>query len=111
MGNILEVLDVQTWLLKSQPPKLVINANGSVGSSGWSDGRLEPRYYIDFPQDGIQDFDFVATPPASIALQVVLPISAHTVWENLPTKVKGVRVHSSSNAVESRIGTAKEITL
>jgi len=98
----MEVKKVDLTLLKSQPPRLVINASGLVTTSGWVNGRLEPRFYIQFPADGIQDFDFVADPPEGITLMVILPITAKPVeWDNLPAALKGVRVHAQSNKIEA----------
>ena len=98
--HVLEVKDVTTTLMKSNPPILVIDAFGTVATSGWTDGRLEPRFYIDFPADGIQDFDFCATPPSGMTLQVITPITARIEWDNPPDNLKGVRIHAQTNSME-----------
>lgn len=102
---VMSVASVNAALLKSNPLKLVITSCGFVSTSGWKNGRLEPRFYIDFPADGIQDFDFVADPPEGMALMVISGISAKPLeWDNPPPNLTGVRVHSQSNAIEASVG-------
>jgi hypothetical protein len=104
MSSILEVVDVRVMILKSYPAQLSISAIGKVGSTGWTNGKLEPRFYIDFPADGIQDFDFVATPPSGIVVFPICPISASELWPDPPLdQLKGVRVHSSTNSIVAMI--------
>jgi len=110
--HIMTVKKVDLTLLKSQPPRLVINASGFVMTSGWVNGRLEPRFYIQFPADGIQDFDFVADPPEGITLMVISPITAKPVeWDNPPAALKGVRVHAQSNKIEALLDQSNSFTL
>lgn len=97
------VLDVQSVcfsIRKTNPPQLFVSAAGTVNSSGWSGGRLIPRVYIQPPEDGIQDLDFVATPPTGMVLWVVTPISASTSF-NLEDWMKGVRIHASNGHAEA----------
>lgn len=102
---VMSVASVNIALLKSNSPQLVITSSGFVSTSGWKNGRLEPLFYIDFPADGIQDFDFVADPPEGMALMVISGISAKPLeWDNPPANLKGVRVHSQSNSIEAKIG-------
>lgn len=88
---------------KSNPPQLVAAAKGLVNSSGWSDGRLVPWLYVMPPEDGIQDFDFIAKSPDGMVLWVELPITASLVME-MPGWLKGVRVHAATNAMEAKVG-------
>lgn len=111
MASILTVSDVEIKILKSNPIQLSITAHGTVGSGGWTNPRLEPRFYITFPEDGIQDLDFVADPPSGIVIQPILPIVANTLWPNPPSHVKGVRIHSANNSVEKLIAGSHSITL
>ena len=99
MDHVYKVISVDLALLKSNPPQLAITAFGQVNSGGWKNGTLEPRYYIVPPTDGIQDFDFVAQPPIGIAIQVILPVTAHHVIPHIPEWLKGVRVHAGSNSL------------
>ncbi len=97
--QIFRVDSVQIAISKSYPPQLFVNAMGTVTTSGWKAAILSLRMYAHPPEDGIQDIDFLATPPAGSALQVLLPITADTSFE-LVSWVKGIRVHSKSNAEE-----------
>jgi hypothetical protein len=110
--HVMSVVKVDLALLKSQPPRLVITATGFVTTSGWKNGRLEPRFYIQFPADGIQDFDFVADPPEGISLMVISPITAKPIeWDNPPAVLKGVRVHAQSNKIEALLDESSSFTL
>jgi hypothetical protein len=100
MSNILKVYEARIAVLKSFPPQWSVKAEGVVATTGWRNPRLEPRFYIDFPKDGIQDFDFVADPPPGIANQVLSPVTAYVDWENPSKEIRGIRVHSANNAVE-----------
>jgi hypothetical protein len=98
-ARILEVKDASYFMYKTNPPILVISAVGTVPTSGWKNGQLSPWIYIAPPKDGIQDFDFVADPPTTFALQVICPISGQ--WEGMmPKWMKGFRLHSNINTME-----------
>lgn len=101
--KILSVDAVHLAIDKSNPPRLHVAAMGQVGSSGWKGAVLAPRLTIVPPEDGIQDLDFLATPPTGMALTVLLPISADITLD-MVAWLKGVRVHSAHNAVEARFG-------
>ena len=109
--KVQKTLSVQLALMKSKPPQLAITAFGQVNSGGWKNGALQPRIYIQPPQDGIQDLDFVAEPPSGPATQVISPITAHYVMISIPSWLKGVRVHSSTNNVESKLSGASSLEL
>ena len=80
---------------KSNPPQLVIEAEGKVTTGGWTNGRLTPYIYTVPPADGIWDFSFVATPPTGIVTQRISPIDANS---TVPMQLwlTGVRVHAST---------------
>jgi len=97
---VISVTTADVKILKSNPPQYVIEVAGSVSTSGWTNARLEPRYYINFPEDGIQDLDFVADPPKGMALMVITPIIAIPMeWNDPPVYVKGIRIHAQSNEI------------
>lgn len=98
MEKILEVAEIELAVLESFPPKLRITASGTVPTGGWSNPKLDPYIYIQAPPDGIYDFNFVADPPEGVATQVISPIEAAFIMENLTSDVKGVRVHASQNS-------------
>lgn len=85
-------------LNKSNPIKLSVSALGSVNSSGWTSGALIPAVYVTTPADGIQDFDFVAVPPAGIVLWIISPISGDGTIE-LEDWMRGVRVHAATGSL------------
>jgi hypothetical protein len=87
----------------------LITALGKVPTTGWTQARLDPYIYIQPPPDGIWDFVFVAKPPSGIAADVVLPIAATYLWKIGSFHLKGVRVHSATNAIEELIGKSTKI--
>lgn len=106
--RVLAVTQVDVQLQKSAPPTLVIVASGSVPSSNWTDPSLEPWRYVLPPEDGVQDFDFVAKPPIGTAFTVVLPIiaeargviNADDYW-GPGQPLCGVRVHARGDSIEA----------
>jgi len=103
--RILEVTDVQVQILKSKPPQLIIAAAGTVPTSGWNNGALIPWRYIRVPDNKIQDFDFVATPPNGVVLEVIRPISAQIHGEvdienywGPGVALAGIQIHARNNS-------------
>ena len=80
-----------------QSKLLLVAATGETRTSGWKNAALDPFMYFTPPADGIQEFNFVATPPTGISIPVLSPIAVEYVWENPPKWVKGVRVYSETN--------------
>lgn len=114
--KILRVREVHLTWLKTNPPTLSITASGDVSSSGWKAGKLVKSaiaYPGGQPTDGIQDYDFVATPPTGIVLPKVTPITAKpTNWKNPPHWLKGVRVHATKKPpVEAKFGSGTPVQL
>ncbi len=100
--KVYQVSFVHAAISKTMPPQLSVAAVGEVSSGGWKSPEIVPRIYIRPPADGVQEFDFFATPPAGMAIQVILPISASVEVERLEW-ITGVRVYSANNSVESSI--------
>ncbi len=100
-SKVYDVKNIKLSVLKSNPPKLSIVAQGSVPSGGWSDPGLIPYIYIQAPPDGIYDFDFVATPPDGPATQAFADIKVSHTLETFPNSLKGVRIHTSQNKLVS----------
>ncbi|WP_299693575.1 hypothetical protein [uncultured Tateyamaria sp.] len=106
--RIYAVDSVTMALQKSNPPNLVITAMGRTRTPLWSDPRLVAHVYVTEPQDGVQDFDFVATPPPQdvIVPQVLAPVTASAVIPEIDIEnywgadrpLAGVRCHAQSNA-------------
>ncbi|WP_201722771.1 hypothetical protein [Caulobacter sp. BP25] len=102
MSLIYKVVQVSAHILQlpGGTPKLEIAALGEVTSSGWTNPRLSPVFYVSPPPDGIWDFEFQADPPHGISGQVILPVGA--IYAGVtPDWCKGVRVHAASNAIEA----------
>ena len=99
-AKVFEVTAISFAITEIDKRALLLHANGKVSSSGWRNGRLIPYVYINPPKDGVWDFDFVATVPASLALTVVSPIAAEQLISPAPDWCRGVRVHAGSNMME-----------
>jgi hypothetical protein len=111
-AKIMEVVDVRVKILKSFPPQTVIDAWGKVPSTGWTNPRFEPRFYIGgTPPDGILDFDFVADAPTGLVLWVITPIRSSLNIGQLPESIKGVRIHSATNRLEKNFSESDVETL
>ncbi|MCR9140364.1 MAG: hypothetical protein NXI27_30655 [Alphaproteobacteria bacterium] len=106
MSEVYSVQDVHFHISKSNPPQLIVHAIGMTSTSGWTGGNLLPRQYVTPPSDGIQDFDFVGTPPTGIALQVLTPVGGdgEVILEDW---MKGVRVHAKSNNMSVSLSTSE----
>jgi hypothetical protein len=89
-------------VIPENPPAIVVSALGTVGTIGWTRADLAPWMYIIPPKDGILDLDFVATPPTGNVIQVLSPIGVVKTFQ-VPTWLRGVRVHSSQNEIETRL--------
>jgi hypothetical protein len=101
--KILEVDRVTVSHIKTSSPQLQIEADGKTGSAGWSEPELVARVYIVPPADVIYDYDFVAKPPPEVAAQVLTPISAKAIRNDVPKGMKGVRVHAQTNKKEAKL--------
>ncbi len=92
-----------TFMDMEVAPLLIVSAEGRVNSGGWSNPELGSWIYIVQPADGIIDLDFYAEPPSSgtIVTAGFVSVRAHLLLP-IPLWVSGVRVHASSNAMESK---------
>jgi hypothetical protein len=107
MSQVKEVTEVKLSLAKSKPPQLQVKASGKVPTTGWTNGTLTAFVYIQKPPDGIQDFDFSATPPDGPSGDMVSDIEAGCVipdpdnyWGH-GQKLVGVRIHAANNSMEA----------
>lgn len=98
--HVYQVLEANTLLLKSNPPILVVSAAGACRTGGWTDPKLLQRFYPSFPQDGIQDFDFVANPPVGAAADAITPVIATIEISDFPMELKGIRIHAEEGSIE-----------
>jgi hypothetical protein len=113
MQRVLSVDSVSATLMRTNPPSLFVRADGTVPTTGWTNPHLGAWFYIAPPEDRIQDFDFYADEPSGLVLTVLTPISAsHLInrdpahyWGN-DDALRGIRVHSKTNALEALLGEA-----
>lgn len=97
MESVFSVTGVCFNTREAFPLQITIVATGFVSTSGWGPGSLVPREYTTPPADGMQEFDFLATAPTGIVLQVLTPTSG-TFDGELASWVKGLRVVAKTNA-------------
>lgn len=101
--RIQEVTNVDIHIHKTNPLRLHVTATGNAISGSHINARLERRIYIVFPEDGIQEYDFVVNVPNGPSTD---DIKNHTVedrWDNFPNELKGVRVYAKTNKIEKNI--------
>lgn len=102
-AKVREITDVTCAQHRTDPTSTSVWADGIVPSSSWSNGVLVPYIYVTPPEDCIQDFDFVATPPTPGTIVKRVDTKIDSYWYGiLPEWAKGVRIHSSTNASEAR---------
>ena len=85
------------------PARLVIQAQGVASTPGWSQTKLIPYVYDSPPPDGIQECDFIASPPSDPVHAILTPVAATATIEAVPDWVVGVRVYAAANRVVQRI--------
>ncbi len=99
--TVATIVSVQCVITKS-PAQLRVTANGEVPTGGWSGAALNRRTYVAAPADSIWEYDFVATPPAGMATQVITAISAEDTWADYPAQsLVGVRVYGEGSGVKA----------
>lgn len=98
MVRVLTVSSVRLSLQKSNPPTLLVEADGIVGTPGWKNVDLVP---MEDPvsADGILDLEFVGTPPEGIVIQVVRPVTGDFVITKDVDRIVGVVVHARTNSM------------
>jgi hypothetical protein len=101
--KISEIKDVRLTAYRSMPPKLLIEVDGVVLTSGYTVPELVEYIYVHPPPNGIYDFDFIATPPNGPSADVLTKISARYLVDPMPRELKGVEVHASHNSKVARI--------
>lgn len=99
---VAKVFSVNKVWINLSSGTLLVAAEGTVNSSGWTNPELGAWVYVEPPPDGVQDFDFLATPPKGPVLTVMCPIAA-SFRGKAPKWLKGVRVHSSSGNMEAML--------
>ena len=96
--KVYEIKDVQLTVYRSIPPKLLIEVEAIVPTTGYTDAGLVEYIYIQPPPNGIYDFDCVATPPSGPSSDVLTSISTKYLMDPMPKGLKGVEIHASRNS-------------
>lgn len=97
---------VDVLISRTSPQFISITAKGRASSTGWTAPLLSLRHYFTPPDDGIQEFNFLAIPPTDIVNPTLWPLSTTT--EHGPVQVgdywgkgrplRGIRVIAQTNS-------------
>lgn len=106
MPIVMAVDEVAVRIAGSVRSTISILATGKVPTTGWSGGSLVRRVSPAPPADGILAFDFSATAPSGLVLQVITPINAHLELPDVDianfwapgSRLVGIRVAAANNA-------------
>jgi hypothetical protein len=96
-----QILAAEISVTDAVPPVVTIHARGQVNSGGWSAPRLVKTAFGEIPADGIQDFEFIATPPSGPATAALQEIEAEFRWDTVLVDapwLRGIRVHGADEA-------------
>lgn len=85
---IFDVTTVSYAVHKGNPPKLLIQAEGVVNSTGWTMPKLE----ITSLQDGVLTYEFKAEKPTGVVLWVMTKIHAEAIYEGDISKIDAIKV-------------------
>jgi hypothetical protein len=95
-----QIIDVQLAVREKAPPELVVSVRAQTPTPEYTNVRLLRAAYKTPPEDGIQDYFLLATPPDGIVTQVLSRTAAQDVWSDFPKWLKGVRVHGVGDGVK-----------
>ena len=102
LKRVPQVTDVTYELQTSDPPNLVVTAEGAAPTEGWTEVQLIRRVYEKEPADGIWEYDLLAKPPAGPAAQVISKVKASDIWEKVDAKkLKGLRVYGLEKGIKT----------
>jgi hypothetical protein len=102
--KVYQIKDVRLTRYRSDPPKLLIEVDGTVISSGYTAPELVEYVYVQPPPSGVYEFDFCATPPTGRSADVISSILVKHIVEPMPKSLKGVKVYASSNSQVELLG-------
>jgi hypothetical protein len=100
---VYRVESVELANLLSNPPQLSIVAHGTVRTGGYTNPTLIEVVYIQPPEDGIWEYEFVADSPRGPSTDALTPIEAQTVRTSIPDGLKGIRVRGETNSAEATL--------
>lgn len=90
---VTEVLRTEFALTHELQPKLMLAAWGEVPTTGWKNGKLEPRATGQPDAQGLIEADFTAEKPTGLVSQVLSAIPASLI---LSAEAKRVRIHTAA---------------
>lgn len=96
-----QVQSVQSGTIEPSPGGgVILHAQASVSSAGWTQAGFLPRIYPATPPGGVYEVDVVAQSPSTPGAQVVTPIEVKGEWNKYADgRVKGVTFISKTNEV------------
>jgi hypothetical protein len=104
LKRVPQITDVTYELQTSDPPNLVVTAEGTVPTGGWTEVQLIRRVYEKEPTDGIWEYDLLAKPPDGPAPQVLSTVKASDLWQKVDAKkLKGLRVYGLEKGIKTVI--------
>lgn len=111
-SKALKINNVELTFQKSNPPTLVINAEGDFPNPSYHNARLIPHVYIGgTPPDGILTFDMVADSNGSPSIQPIDTLKATYILKNVNEKIiKAVKVVGITNELLQKIESTQQIT-
>jgi hypothetical protein len=115
LAVIPKILSIDLRIMKGRsesqppPPLLEVTVAGETTTSGWKNGGLSAWVYTAVPDDGFQDFTFIAERPIGIAYIVPSKITSTPALVLLTQRLKGVRIHASEGSVEKLIAGCPEV--
>lgn len=101
--RVYQVDSITLSLLKSNPPQLLVEVNGTTTTPGWKDIHLATMEKK-LSKDGILDLELAGTPPDHIVPQVLRPVTADLLVTQDVEKIVGVMVHARSNKLSELLG-------
>lgn len=109
MARVLSVTSVRISLQKSNPPTILVEATGKVGTPGWKNIDLV-SIEDKLSDDGILDLELSGNPPSRDVLlpQVIRDVTGDFVITKDVERIVGVVVHARTNTMTALIGGASE---
>lgn len=94
--QVLSVQQVTLRTARSYPPQILVSANGTAGSGGWTDIALERDPAALQPNNGVVVLNMTGRPPRGPATEALVPVEANLNLGAQPGVV-AVRVFSATN--------------
>jgi len=92
---VLTVDSVRVMMNRKMPPGIVITANGTTRSGGWTELQLER---LPDPDASTLLYRFVGRPPSGPATMEIAPVEARIALDPLPDGITAVRVEGATSS-------------